>query len=129
MSRSRRGAAALELALGLGVLVLMMGAVVDYGLYMRDLAYANLAVREAARMGTQTDRRAGPESAALARLDAVLDEAGYLGRERTADAKLIGASPNLGINVTLSLASTPVVGLVTLPDHAAAEITMRLQDQ
>jgi hypothetical protein len=59
----------------------------------------------------------------------VLDEAGFAGRTRITDARLVGASPSLGLTVTLSLDTTPVVGLVALPDRAEAAITMRMQDQ
>ncbi|MFZ5482460.1 MAG: TadE/TadG family type IV pilus assembly protein [Myxococcota bacterium] len=126
---SRRGAAAIELALAVGVIALMLGAVLDYGLYMRDLSYASLAVREAARVGAQTAMSAGPEEAAEARLADVLAEMGFADRPRTADARLLGASPDVGIAVSLDLAYTPIVGLVAVPDAARATITMRMQGQ
>lgn len=123
----RRGAAAVELALSLPIVLMLAGAVFDYGMFMRSLAFANNAVREGARAGARMEvsDTPGPEEVALTSVARVLDDAGVASGAYDVSAAITGDD---GIAVSVDIPFTPLVGLVPTPASARAAIVMRLQD-
>ncbi|MED5374135.1 MAG: TadE/TadG family type IV pilus assembly protein [Myxococcota bacterium] len=103
--QGRRGNAGIEMALTLPVLLLLLGGIVDFGLYFSDAQKANHAVRQAARAAAGTDYDLAPQAIG----------------EATLSEQLALFSLPTGTDTTRSVVVDSTTGLVTVTYHAPYE--------
>ncbi|MFT7521775.1 MAG: Flp pilus assembly protein TadG [Kiritimatiellia bacterium] len=127
--RYRRGVQAVEFGLILPVMITLFSGIADYGWLMHRQQLLMNVCREAARAGAVTDEYTDPRTAAEARAEAAAVEYGLSLEEVTVETSLGGVSPNETIEVTLTLAVEPLVGLVPVPLSIDTSLTMRLEEQ
>jgi hypothetical protein len=146
----RRGSTAIEFALSVPVLFLLLGAVVDYGLYMFRFNQLNHALHEATRYGitgnpdADADAATRPEVLTRARLAEIVAGMGILcddddlledNCEVRATLGDGGAADYTWLRAEIDLDYNPLVldifdGLgddILLPDQLRVSYTMRLQ--
>lgn len=145
LRRGQRGAAAVEFALVLPLLMLLVLGTIDWGFYFFIEQVATNAAREGARVGavvgdaTAADPCAGVETAAttavnryvgmLRRTPTVTVVCPYTGAARTSCGTAVAASslPS-SVLVTVSLPAGAITGFYTMvPGTACAEAVMRLE--
>ncbi|MES2639810.1 MAG: TadE/TadG family type IV pilus assembly protein [Myxococcota bacterium] len=129
----RRGAAALEFALVLPVLLALTVGIIDFGWYFQANGRVVAAVREGTRLGVTyaTDDSPTPEDAAEARIAAVLTEYNFDAASADVVTEYIGTAPDEMLKVTVTLPFDPLIGLVrvVLPVELKASMTMLLEQQ
>jgi Flp pilus assembly protein TadG len=127
-SRARRGAAAVEFALILPVVLGILSVTVDYGnlLYMRSL------VVQSALDGARSGGRAAP--------DDVLTDAEAAARESltnlgiacdvdcTVEATFIEVADFDAVRVRVDVSHTPLFGLVPTPTRVGARMAVRVEE-
>ena len=129
MTARRRGSVALEFAVTLPVLLLILVGVIEWGWYLsRDVACLQTA-RDGALAGSLTRQEDDPAATARARAYLALDAAGFPGGTAQVTATELDSGEGLAIRVRVSVAHAPFVPLVPTPDTLRAEVTMRLVDQ
>ena len=132
MSTRRRGSAAVEFALTMPVLLVIIFGVLDYSWYIKQATDVVRATREGLRVGVTVAATDGPDTAAETQVIAVLDGYG-LACEGTLDCDITATNTTLsGLNaITLSVRVpyVPLVGMVPTPEAMATELTMALEDQ
>jgi Flp pilus assembly protein TadG len=129
-SLRRRGGAAIEFALILPVLLVLIFGVVEYAWLFFEQTNLVSAVREGARYGVTLDQTGSPSptSGAQSRTSTVLTGT-YNMSGATITATQSGASPSEVLNVTASFPYTPLIGLVPTPSTLNASMTMLLEIQ
>jgi Flp pilus assembly protein TadG len=134
--RTRRGGAAIEFALCLPLLLLVIGAVVDLSRYISTLEFVSRAAREGARVGSTVIEGATPtgdliEAQARSQAMILLEEMGHVcGANCAVTAEWLAIDTEWYVRVQVDYPYEPAVGLVTyLPDHASADFTMLTQQQ
>jgi Flp pilus assembly protein TadG len=135
----RRGAAAVEFALTAPILIVLLGFLLDWGLWFEAQGAAAAAARECARTGAAAEAEVDPVAPAEARGTAALGaEAGLVqaatrGARPTVRATLSGSAPAALLTCTVSLPYRPPVGLVggpvAPPVAAQAAVTLRREVQ
>ena len=107
-----RGAAAVEFALVLPLLLLLVLGGIDYGIYFSD----SMALRDAARAGARTPA-VDPEADLAAIAQAVEEDASGATGDATASVQVL-SDPDLGqiVVVCAELMDRAEIGLVPLPD-------------
>lgn len=113
--RTRRGAALVEFALTLPVLVLMLLGTIEFGNYFTQLAVVKNAARDAARFGSNqaTLVLAQTQSAAAARI--VLSDVGFpcaTGNACSVDASIVQAAGMNFIQVDVVVPYEQVTGII-----------------
>ncbi len=133
--RNQRGSNAVEFALTLPVLVVMLSGLIDYGWYFSQHQAVLSAVREATRAGTLAGEDEDAAAIAIARAQEALTQAGLNGGAATVDVDFLGAAPNLLIEVDVSVPFSPLMGtLALLGDHTYpptlnGRLVARIEDQ
>jgi Flp pilus assembly protein TadG len=127
--RNRRGVQAVEFGLILPVMITLFSGIADYGWLMQRQQSLMNVCREAARAGAVTDEYTDPLATAEARAESAAIEYGLNLKDVTVETSLRGVSPNETIEVTLTLAVEPLVGLVPVPLSIDTSLTMRLEEQ
>jgi Flp pilus assembly protein TadG len=129
--RERRGAAAIEFAMVLPVLLALLFGIIEYGWIFFQQSNILAAAREGARYGV-TFEQAGsptPTSAAQARVATVLDSYGISSGTATITATQSGSTPSEVLTVQVVVPYTPLIGLVPTPDNLTGQMTMLLELQ
>ncbi len=137
MSRAgRRGAAAVEFALCLPVLVLVVAGVADLSALVSLLQLLSRAARDGARIGStviEGDAATGDaiEAAAVEQAELLLSEAGRPCADGCAvTAEWVDIDGVMYVRVRVDYPYAPLVGLGTfLADDASAEFVMMTQQQ
>lgn len=130
---ARRGAAALEFALVLPVLLGLTAGIIDFGWYFQANGLVVAAVREGTRLGVTyaTDDTPTPQAAAAARVSAVLTDYNFDAASAVVVTEYIGTAPDQMLKVSVTLPFKPLIGLVrvVLPVELKASMTMLLEQQ
>jgi Flp pilus assembly protein TadG len=135
MSRCRRqGAAALEFALILPIILVILSAVADYGWFLAMQTHVVQAVRDGARVGVTIDRDSGddPVVTAADHTSEVLNNLGLPcaaadGCEISALLETAGTLDTL--RVTVRMDYEPPAGIVPTPAVLQAVFSMAMEDQ
>jgi Flp pilus assembly protein TadG len=130
----RRGAAALEFALILPVILVILSAVADYGWFLAMQTHVVQAARDGVRVGVTVDRDSGDDPAATAadHVGEVLTNLGLPcaaadGCEITAALETAGTLDTL--RVTVRMDYQPPAGIVPTPEVLQAVFSMAMEDQ
>lgn len=127
MRQTRRGNQAIEFALLMPILLVFIGGVVDYGIYLNQRMSVTMVARDAARAGSLVRVGGGNvEAAAEAQGTASLAVAGMTG---TVDCALTGISPDQAIRCDVDVPYVPLLDLVPLPAALETNLTMRMEEQ
>lgn len=129
MSRSRRGAEALEFALTLPILLILVSGLIDFGWYFYQQSRLHDAVRYGARAGAVTLQAEDPLGRAVAATTEHLT-AVAVPFEATIDASFV--TDGTGDQVVEVHAEAEYVGLWNLvgaPYQLAASVAMRMEEQ
>jgi hypothetical protein len=132
MRGPRRGAAALEFAMMLPVVLLIISAVLDYSWYLNQATAVVNATREGARMGATVDIPLGADAEAISHTTRALESYGIpcessgVCTVRAAYGRV--ASMN-ALTVSVEAPFQPLFGLVPTPEVLRGELTMALEDQ
>ena len=134
--RARAGGDAVEIALCLPILLILVGAVIDLAVFVRNIAFVSRAAREGARVGSSVMEGPAPtgaliEQAAEDQAVLLLDELGHTcGLACNVTANWLLVETTWFVKVEVSIPFSPAVGLVRfLPDVATARFTMMTQQQ
>jgi Flp pilus assembly protein TadG len=132
----RAGAAAIEFALCLPIVLAILGAVVDLSFYISTIEFVSRAAREGARVGSTVIEGATPtgdqiEAEAESQTAILLTEMGHAcGANCTVQADWLQIDTEWYVRVRVDYPYEPIVGLAAyLPDYATAEFTMLTQQQ
>ncbi len=131
-SPARRGAAAVEFALMLPVVMLIASAVLDYSWYLHRSADVLTATRDGTRFGATVEQTDDPVTSATDRATTSLTDMGFDCAGASGcdiDAELDEVGGRAVLRVTLRVDYTPVIGLVPTPDDMSATLVMALEDQ
>jgi len=131
-SHTRRGSAAVEFALTVPVLMVIIFGVLDYSWYIKQATDVVRATREGLRLGVGVSQDDGPDAAAESQTEIVL--AGYgLDCESGLDCEIEAVNTTVdgldAVTLTVVVPYEPLVGMVPAPEQMRAEITMALEDQ
>ena len=130
----RRGSAAIEFALTLPIILMLISAVADYGWYLAQQTQALQAVGDGVRHGitVASDAVPAPEDAAVAHTQTVLSGLG-IACDSNDDCEFNAEISTVGdlraMRVSVSFNYTPIAGLVPNPDTIKAETVMAMEDQ
>jgi Flp pilus assembly protein TadG len=121
-SRDERGASAVELALVLPLLLLVVAAIVDYGMFFDNSLNVRQGVREAARQAVveaaPTGTCASTEGGFLAQLGCTTrDRVGAIAGETYVRTFYTSWSRGSTLTVCSMVRTEGLTGLVPLPDH------------
>lgn len=126
---SRRGGAAVELALILPVLMALMLGALEWGWYLdQSLAVVHVA-RDAAYAGALTPAARGPDSVARARAEEALLARGYAFADVRASATLVPGAFGPEVEVAIDVTYRPLVLGVLTPGRLGASATALLEDR
>ncbi len=134
--RTRRGASAIEFALTLPVLIVIVAAITEYGWVLHQRAQLVRAVREGVRLGVVGPNSSNPvpSTTAILRTRELLEEFAFDMSTATVTAQLTNQHADAA-NTDDTMAVTAVVryqplmgGLVPSPVDIDASLTMMLQD-
>jgi Flp pilus assembly protein TadG len=126
----RRAGAAVEFALTLPVLIILLAGVVDYGWYYFVQGAVHNAAKDAVRMGVVAQAGENPADLAEQVMNDVLDDAGLScsGTCTVTGAITVQSGYRL-LEVTVERPFDPIVGLVPTPTNNAIAYTMLLESQ
>jgi hypothetical protein len=132
--RNRRGASALEFALTLPVVLVILAGILEYGWYLFQLSNVVHALRDGARIGVTVplDDDTPPTARAESHARAVLTGLGVPCTDGGGCVVVatIGSTGEVDIlNVSIEVDYTPVVGLLPSPSHLHGTFTMMMQEQ
>mgnify|MGYP002632515604 CR=1 FL=1 len=123
----RRGGVAVEVALSLPVVALMLVGILEWGWYLQREAQIIQSVREGALAASVTSEALDPLAAAEEHVNAALLAGGF------ADATVVVTEVNLdtglALRVDCELPYPSLLGIVPTPARLGASTTMRLVDQ
>ena len=128
----RRGNAAVEFAMTLPLLLLIVSAILDYGWYLSQAANVMHSVREGARYGATLAQDDSPDSGAVDQTEAALRALGIdCGGLATCSVNAsIGFTGGLNsLEVQAEIAYVPLMGIVPTPSVVQGSMTMALEDQ
>ncbi len=128
--RRRQAGAAVEFALTLPVLLLLLAGVVDYGWYFFVQSAVLNAAKDAVRMGVVADMGEDPGDLAEEIMTEVLDDAGLpCGGTCTVTGNITVISGYRLLEVEVDRPFDPIVGLFPTPASNAVSYRMLLEDQ
>jgi len=121
---SRRGGVAVEMALVLPVLLVLLVGTVDWGWFFVQQAGVVVIARDAAHAGVLDSE--APAAAAAARASAALTASGVPATGQVVQVTETSASVGPVLTVAVQVTFEPLLGLVPCPEHLSARTTMRL---
>ncbi len=132
MKHPRRGTAAVEFALTMPVLLLIIFGVMDYSWYIKQATDVIRATREGLRVGITVAAADGPDAAAESQVEVVLSGYGMdcesgLDCEIEASTTIVDGLDAVTLRVEVPF--QPLVGMVPTPPVMTANLTMALEDQ
>lgn len=127
-TRRRRGAAAIEFALTLPILVTLAAGVADYGVYLTQAMNVQDAVREAGRAGVGAGDAA--VATATTRVNQSLSWDGISTTGGTVSVTSAYSTTLQGdqLVIYVDLPFQPVVGLVPTPDRLRSRLTLLIPE-
>lgn len=127
----RRGSSAIEFALVLPVIVVIMAGILEYGWYLFQLSSVVHAVRDGTRIGVTVPVEDGPEDTATAHARNVLEGLGVPCADGSCvvEATLVPAGDVTVMRLDISAPYEPVIGLLPHPTQLRAHFTMMMQEQ
>lgn len=120
--RTRRGAIAVEFALVLPVLLLLVVGAIDWGWLFVQQAAVVVCARDGAHAGALAAEDA--QAAADARARGSLMASGFVTDPGDVQVRVYEAPPGEVVEVRIAVPFDPVVGLVPTPDQLVARTTM-----
>ena len=130
----RRGASALEFALTLPVVMLVLAGILEYGWYLFQLSNVVHALRDGTRIGVTVPLASPtpPTTRAEEHARAVLNGLGVPCED--GDGCIVTAVINPSddfdvLNLTIEVDYTPIVGLLPAPGLLQGTFTMMMQEQ
>ena len=132
--KMRRGASALEFALTLPVVMIVLAGILEYGWYLFQLANVVHALRDGTRIGVTvpltdtippTDRAEQHARSVMNGLGVPCDE----GEGCTITAIITPSEEFDVLNLTIEVDYTPIVGLLPSPSQLQGSFTMMMQEQ
>lgn len=127
-TRRRRGAAAIEFALTLPILLTLAAGVADYGVYLTQAMNVQDAVREAGRAGVAAGTSAATTATTRVNQsltwDGISTTGGTVSATRTYNTTLGGYQ----LLIYVDLPFHPVVGLVPTPDRVRSRLTLLIPE-
>lgn len=125
----RLGAVAVEFALVLPLLLLIVGGAMSWGRVLsREVLLVQVA-RDAALAGARTGSDDGPADVAMARAQEGLEAAGFDCSAATITVTPVALAAGSAIEVRIEVAGDHLVDVVPLPDRLIAATIARLDDQ
>ncbi len=132
--RIRRGASALEFALTLPIVMVVLTGILEYGWYLFQLSNVVHALRDGTRIGVTVplDDDGGPVPRAETHARAVLDGLGVPCTEGggcivRANIAVVGDVEAMTMSIEVDY--SPIVGLLPSPALLRGEFTMMMQEQ
>lgn len=126
----RRGAAAVEFALTLPVVIVVATAILDYSWFLNRSADVLTAVREGTRHGTTIEQEDDPVTEAISHTETALGTYGLsCSGGCDIEAQLNDLDGITTLTVQTRVPYEPIVGLVPTPENMGATLTMALEDQ
>jgi len=132
--RDRRGASALEFALTLPVVMIVLAAILEYGWYLFQLSNVVHALRDGTRIGVTVPLAdpTPPTTRAEEHARAVMNGLGVPCEEGEGCVvtAVINPSDEFDVlNLTIEVEYTPIVGLLPSPSLLQGNFTMMMQEQ
>lgn len=126
----RRGNNAIEFALILPVLMMILTGIADYGWYFSQNQGVVMAAREGARAGAISPRL-DAEDNGQAKAEAMMRQLGIAEANFTVtpDSDIYDANGNQLLQISIVATNTALTGYLPKPDYHRATVTMRLEDQ
>lgn len=129
MRRQRRGSDAIEFALVLPVILLILSGLIDYGVFLQERSAMVSAVRSGARVGAMTDFTNGPEAEAIAVATNAFTQSGTRGTP-VFTAVVSGTVPDQTILVDGTMPFEPMFNLfAAVPATVEFDLVIRMADQ
>jgi uncharacterized membrane protein len=126
----RRAGAAVEFALTLPVLLLLLAGVIDYGWYFFVQGAVLNAAKDAVRMGVVADAGEDPGTLAEQVMGQVLEDAGLpCDGTCTVTGSILAISGYRLLEVEVDRPFEPIVGLIPTPASNAVNYRMLLEQQ
>jgi hypothetical protein len=127
----RRGSTAIEFALTLPLLFVIVSGILEYGWYLFQLSSVVHAVRDGTRIGVTVPLEEGPEEIATTHARNVLAGLGVpCGASGcTVEASLSPAGDITIMRLEIEVPYEPVVGLLPHPSVLRGHFTMMMQDR
>ena len=130
----RRGASALEFALTLPVVMVVLAGILEYGWYLFQLANVVHALRDGTRIGVTVplEEATPPTARAEAHARAIMRGLGVPCDEEDGCTVTAVVIPNEDFDVltlTIEVDYTPIVGLLPSPSQLQGSFTMMMQEQ
>jgi len=127
----RRGSTAIEFALTLPVIFIIMAGILEYGWYLFQLSSVVHAVRDGTRIGVTVPLDDGPEAIAATHARRVLEGLGVPcgSGACNVEATLVPAGNVTVMRLEIEVPYEPVVGLLPHPSHLRGHFTMMMQDR
>ena len=127
----RRGSTAIEFALTLPLLFVIVSGILEYGWYLFQLSSVVHAVRDGTRIGVTVPLEEGPEEIATTHARNVLAGLGVpCGASGcTVEASLAPAGDITIMRLEIEVPYEPVVGLLPHPSVLRGHFTMMMQDR
>lgn len=127
--RSRRGSNAIELALILPFLLLILTGTLDLSWMFYTHQSLSSAARMAVRDGSVTTLDDGPGVVAEVAMLEHLADAGVDPSTVSVAHSWTGAPPDLYLTLDVTVPYQPLIGFVPSPDHLTVHQTMRMENQ
>ena len=129
--RWRKGASALEFALTLPVITVILAGILEYGWYLFQLSNVVHALRDGTRIGVTVplEDAEGPGARAEAHTRAVLDGLGVPctdGGGCNVSATIAAADDASVLTVSVEVDYDPIIGLLPAPSQLVGTFTMML---
>ena len=127
----RRGSTAIEFALTLPVIFIIVAGILEYGWYLFQLSSVVHAVRDGTRIGVTVPLDEGPEAIAAEHARNVLEGLGVpCGSSGcNVEAALVPAGDVTVMRLQIEVPYEPVVGLLPHPSSLRGHFTMMMQDR
>ena len=124
----RRGAAAVEFALTLPVILSIMGGAIEFGWYFHESMHMVNAVRQGARAASMTSSDLGPQSVGVAVAQDVWTASGLPGTPScSATLGTMSALPGTTVTVTCAVDYQPMMGrLIPIPQSVSKFATFQM---
>jgi hypothetical protein len=131
--RKRRGSTAIEFALTLPILVVILAGILEYGWYLFQLSNVVHALRDGTRIGVTVPRddAIGPESRAIEHARQILNGLGVPCSESggcSVQAVIQPAADTEVMELSIEVDYKPMIGLLPHPGQLRGSFTMMMQD-